>query len=82
MPETHMIDRVRLESGEWVMLSDLPCTNCGKPGCTHIALWNDGSFAFCSWEHLADSMRIDGMPLTEELMKAAGLHVIGPRPQA
>ncbi len=82
MPETHMIDRVQLANGEWVMLDELPCANCDMPGCTHIAMWNDGAMPFCSWEHLTDSMRIDGEPLTEETMKAAGMVVMGPRSQA
>jgi hypothetical protein len=78
----HEITRVRLESGDWVDLTELPCDNCGQEGCTHLAVWGDGANAFCSWEHLQASMRINDEPLTTASMVAAGLHIIGPRPQA
>lgn len=69
--------------GNMIPLDEFPCANCGAPGVTHIALAEQGgTWAFCSWDHLLESMRVDDQPLTEETMKAAGLHIIGPRPEA
>ncbi len=65
-----------------VPLAEFPCANCGKEGVTHIAISENATYAFCSWDHLMESMRIDGEPPTEASMKAAGMHVIGPRPEA
>lgn len=76
------ITHVTFANGEQAPLDELLCNNCGKEGCTHLAVTAQEAYAFCSWEHLTDSMRINDQPLTEELMKEAGLHVIGPRPEA
>jgi hypothetical protein len=76
------ITHVTFANGEQAPLDELLCNNCGQEGCTHIAIWDDGCNAFCSWAHLVDSMRINGKPLTDELMREAGMQVIGPRPEA
>ena len=79
----HEITHLGTDKG-MVPLDAFPCMNCGRPGVTHIVLTlsEDGPWVFCSWDHLLDSMRIDGEPLTEAAMEAAGMIVIGPRPEA
>ena len=76
------IDRVTTASGKTVMLTDYPCDHCGKANSPYLAIHESGIHAFCSWECRQDAMRIDGEPATEATAKAAGLHFIGPRPEA
>ncbi len=80
--ESHAISYVTLANGQDVPLSELPCTYCGKVGSTFLAVTEQFVNPFCSWEHLTESVRIDDQPLTEDLMREAGLHIIGPKPEA
>lgn len=80
--ESHAISYVTLANGQDVPLDELPCTYCGKVGSAYLAVTDQFVNPFCSWECLTESVRIDDQPLTEELMREAGLHVIGPKPEA
>jgi hypothetical protein len=70
------------EGGKRLMLTDYPCDHCGKIGSPYLAVGNDDGWAFCSGECRDAALRCDGQPLTPELMEKAGLHYIGPKPDA
>ena len=79
---TYAIDRVRTESGKELLLTEFPCSHCGKIGAPYVVVSEQGAWAFCSWECRRDGMRVDGQEVTPELMQAAGLHFINPPPDA
>lgn len=77
------VTHVGLADGRSVPLGEYPCNHCGKVGVTHLTVSESApTYAFCSWDCLHAAIRIDDQPITEELMRAAGMHVIGPRPEA
>jgi hypothetical protein len=85
MPETteaKAITDVWTEGGRRVPLSEYPCDHCGAEGCAHMAISEQGIWAFCSYECWQEGMRIDGEKVTPEMAEAAGLHYVGPRPHA
>lgn len=59
-----------------------PCDRCGQPGGLYMAVTRQAIWAFCSWECRQEAIRVDGQPLTLELMRAAGLRFVSPRPEA
>ena len=77
-----LIDSVGLADGRQIPLDAYECNHCGREGSPYLALSDQGAWAFCSWECRQEAIKIDGEAPTAETMKAAGLHFIGPRPEA
>lgn len=80
--EAGRITEVKRGNGRMVLLEENPCDHCGKEGTPYLAVCEQGMWAFCSYECREDALRVDGKPLTPELMAEADMHFIGPKPEA